>query len=86
MTRRVLNPAALAAARHAAERMHRALDDGGAARSHTPLTAREMADFVLARAREAEAEGREHAAYALRWQAEELIAEEAEMAATGSAA
>ncbi len=78
MSRRAHNPAALAAARHAAERMNRALDAEGT-RSRTPLTAREMADFVLARAREAEVEGREHAAYALRWQAEELL-EEGEVA------
>ena len=66
MTRRALSPAALAAARAAAERMNRSLDTA-AGMALAPLTPREHAGMLLTQAREMEARGeRKRAGAALR--------------------
>lgn len=63
MTRRAHNPAALAAARASAERMHRALDSA-AGMPLAPMTPRERAGAMLAEARHMEATGQRKRAWA----------------------
>lgn len=74
MSRRTCHPYALAAARVAAERMHRALDTA-AGMPMAPLTPRERAGAMLAEARMLEGRGHRKRAWAMLREATALLRE-----------